>query len=161
MGRSPSIVLRFYILIASGVFLLDRITKAMALRKLRFRGPIEIIPNFFDLTYVQNSGIAFGLFRESSWAGKSFLLSVIAVVTMAVVVYYTRKIPRDKKYVHTALALILGGILGNLFDRIRDGYVIDFLDLHWYEYYWPTFNIADSAITVSMVLLTIYALKSS
>lgn len=151
----------FYILIATGVFFLDVVTKWMAARKLQLYESVEIIPNLFDLTYVQNTGIAFGLFRDAAWRWKGLLLSAIAVATVIIIVYYSRKVPVEKKYVHLALALVLGGILGNLFDRALYGYVIDFLDFHWYEYHWPTFNVADSAITVSMILLVVYALKSA
>ena len=114
---------------------------------------ITVIENYFDITYVRNPGGAFGLFaRAERWIVRPALLGLSAVAVVVILLIY-RSTPGDRLLVRLALSLILGGALGNLIDRIRYDEVIDFLDVHWYHYHWPAFNVADAAITVGVVLL--------
>jgi signal peptidase II len=139
------------VFIATTVIAVDQLTKEIIVREIgpgAARRSIEIIPNFFNFTFVRNTGSAFGLFQ-----GQSALLTVLAVGAIVFLAgYYFRKARHDS-LVAIALALQLGGAVGNVIDRVRYGYVVDFLDFPR----WPTFNVADSAITVGVVLL-MYAL---
>ena len=132
--------------IASLVFVLDRITKIIALSAMSSGQSIEVLPNIFHITLVLNNGTAFGLMKGQN----TVLAAITAAATVAIVAYaVTHKGPGLA--VSSALGLILGGALGNLLDRIKFGCVIDFFDLR----IWPVFNIADSAITVGMIILVI------
>ncbi|MBI4444622.1 MAG: signal peptidase II [Acidobacteria bacterium] len=135
------------------VFALDWLTKYW-IKHSEWLHYHPVIPGFFTIHYVQNRGIAFGLFHsiESDW--KPLLLSVFAFFGLFIVLYYIWKTPEKRWLPFVSLGMLLGGILGNLTDRIWNGSVVDFLELHWGEVYsWPTFNIADSAITVGVFLL--------
>jgi signal peptidase II len=113
-----------------------------------------VLDGYFTIHYVQNEGIAFGLFHsvESSW--KPIILSAMAIVAVIVVVYYVLTTPIHEKLVFLSLGLLFGGILGNFFDRLLNRHVTDFLELHWRDTFaWPTFNIADAAITIGVLLI--------
>ena len=136
-------------LLAIAVLVLDQFTKWLVASNLAVNQPVYPIPalsGIVGLTYVTNSGVAFGLFKE---AGTFFI--VIAVIVITVLVLYLRTLPKDQRLVRLALGLQLGGAFGNLFDRLRLGYVIDFVDFK----FWPIFNLADSAIVVGVVLLAV------
>jgi len=115
-----------------------------------------VVDGLFRIRLLRNEGIAFGLFHsfESNW--KPIILAVMAVIAVIIVLYYIWQTPEDERRVFAALGLLLGGILGNFVDRLTNGYVVDFLEFHWGDVFsWPTFNIADAAITTG-VLLIIY-----
>lgn len=130
---------------ALGVFFLDRFTKMIVQRFLVEGDSIPVIDNVFHITHYRNPGAAFNLF-----AYKTPFFIGITVVVLAVILYYSRQIPKDKHLARAALALQFGGAAGNLVDRIFGGYVIDFLDFR----VWPVFNIADSAIVIGVILLS-------
>ena len=130
--------------IAIFVFLLDRASKIFVLRNLKFNEPVEVIKNIFYLTFVHNTGAAFGIFKNQTLF--FIVVSILAVIT---IVIYIKKFLNIPFMIKIGLALILGGALGNLVDRLCFGYVVDFLDFK----IWPVFNIADSAITVGTFLL--------
>lgn len=112
-----------------------------------------LITNFFHLTYVRNPGAAFGIFADNA-IRVPFFITISSIATLAIL-WYVRRIASEKHWQLLALGLILSGALGNLIDRIRLGEVIDFLDVHWYNYHWPAFNIADSAICVGVTIMLI------
>lgn len=141
-----------YLLAAFGIYLADQASKAWAVRALRFGEERVIIPGFFQFSYTENPGIAFGQLQEGGAFGRWFFV-VLAVVAAIAVFYYFMRTPRNDDRVLGACALLLAGILGNLTDRARLGYVIDFIDLHAGNYHWPTFNVADASITVGALLL--------
>ena len=112
-----------------------------------------MIENFFHFTYVRNQGAAFGILSDSAFRLPFFIgVSIVAVVG---IVWYYSKIKTQQTLLRYALALVLSGAVGNFIDRVRLGEVIDFIDVHWYQYHWPAFNIADSAISVGVALLLI------
>ncbi len=113
----------------------------------------RIITNFFHLTYVRNPGAAFGIFADNA-IRVPFFITISSVATLAIL-WYVRRVAKEKHWQLLALGLILSGALGNLIDRIRLGEVIDFIDVHWYNYHWPAFNIADSAICVGVTIMLI------
>jgi signal peptidase II len=124
--------------------------------------PIEILPGYLRLSYAQNTGVAFGFFSGAGWPWKPYILAALAVAAVVMILIYGARMPSSRVLLHWSLAIILGGILGNLVDRALRGYVIDFIDFHIHEaFYWPTFNIADSAISVGIALLLIDTVRNS
>ncbi|MGH9339753.1 MAG: signal peptidase II [Acidobacteriota bacterium] len=142
------------IVIGVTVFVLDFLTKWWVTRAPEFRVSTVVIDNFFNLHYVENQGIAFGYFHEFESEWKAVILSVMAIVALAIVLYYIVVSPLNQKLLFVSLGLLLGGILGNFTDRLLHGYVVDFLELHWKSrFFWPTFNIADAAITCGVLII--------
>jgi signal peptidase II len=141
-----------YLLAAFGIFLADQATKAWAVRSLRNKNSVQIISGFLDLSYAENSGIAFGQLQEGGSFGR-WLLVGLAVAAAFAVLYYFFRTQRIDDRVLGACSLLLAGICGNLTDRVRLGHVIDLIDVHIGAYHWPTFNIADASICVGALLL--------
>jgi signal peptidase II len=141
-----------YLLASFGIYMVDQTTKAWAVRNLRFQSERTVIQGFFDFVYTENRGIAFGQLQEGGWFGRWFFVG-LAIVAAAAVFYYFVRTPRNDDRVLGACALLLAGIAGNLTDRARLGYVIDFIVLHAHSYHWPTFNVADASITIGALLL--------
>lgn len=141
-------------LIALLVIALDQYTKHLLTASLPLYGRIEIIHDFFDIIHIRNSGIAFGLLKQFGSQYKlAAMLSVSAVALVLLFVLMTQ-VKKNQKLQLLCLSLILGGAAGNLIDRFRFGEVVDFLDVHWRNlYHWPAFNVADSAITVGILLM--------
>ena len=134
------------------VLAVDLWTKSLAENALQLYQRIEVLP-FFNFTLAYNSGAAFSFLADAGgW--QRWFFTAIALVASVVIVGWLLKL-RGERMVAIALALILGGALGNLWDRVMLGHVVDFLDFHWAGYHFPAFNIADSAITVGAVLLII------
>ncbi len=142
-----------YLLASFGIYMVDQSTKAWALRALRFGDDRTIIRGFLDLVYTENRGIAFGQLQEGGAFGRWFFV-VLAIVAAVAVLYYFLRTTRNDDRVLGACALLLAGIAGNLTDRVRMGYVIDFIVMHAGSYHWPTFNVADASITIGALLLT-------
>jgi len=133
------------------IVILDQLTKFLIRKNFQLNESIPIIKNIFHLTYVTNTGSAFGLFKNLNW-----FFVLFSVVVIIAIFYYLRKNINDKeKYLQFAVGLLLGGTTGNLIDRIFFGHVIDFIDFR----IWPVFNIADSAVTISVILLIILLWK--
>ena len=130
---------------------MDQATKAWAVRRLRFEDR-AIISGVLDLVYAENRGIAFGQLQEGGAFGRWFFVALATAAAIAVLYYFFRT-PRNDDRILGACALLLAGILGNLTDRVRFGFVIDFILLHAGQYHWPTFNIADASISVGALLL--------
>jgi signal peptidase II len=143
-----------YLAIAGGVFMIDQSAKAWAIRKLRFGGDITVITNFLNLAYAQNTGAAFSMLDEQGDAGR-WGLSVVAFVAGVLVLYFFWRTPRSDDRILGALALLLAGIAGNVTDRLRLGFVVDFIDIQFGGWHYPTFNVADSAICIGAGLLIV------
>lgn len=141
-----------YLLAAFGIYMLDQVTKAWAAKTLRYGQDRTIIEGFFDFIYTENRGIAFGQLQGTGSPGRWFFVT-LATAAAALVFYYFLRTPRNDDRVLGSCALLLAGILGNLTDRLRFGYVIDFIALHAGSYHWPTFNVADASITIGALLL--------
>ena len=137
-------------LIASLIFLLDQFTKMQVVQNL-YLGQRNELTVFFNLVHVRNYGASFSFLSEAGGWQRWFLTFVSAIASM-VIVYWIKK-SDEKKYLETlSLIIILGGALGNFYDRLILGYVIDFLDFHWSGVHFPAFNIADTAITIGAIL---------
>ena len=129
----------------------DQWSKALAVRHLRFAEPHELLPGF-SLTLVHNTGAAFSLLRDAGGWQRYFFIALAAGAAAAILLWILRLSPRQRRLA-AALALILGGALGNLWDRLTLGYVIDFFHLYYGRWHWPVFNVADSAITAGAGLV--------
>lgn len=141
-----------YLLAAFGIYMVDQSSKAWAVRALRYGQDKQLISGFLDFIYTENPGIAFGQLQEGGSFGRWFFV-VLATLAAIAVFYFFLRTPRNDDRVLGACGLLLAGILGNLTDRARLGYVIDFIVVHAGSYHWPTFNVADASITLGAVLL--------
>ena len=147
-----------YLAAAFGVYLIDQASKAWAQSALApkssllFGKEITVIPNFLNFIYAINTGVAFSQFSDGGESGR-WILSALAGAAAVAVLYYFWRVPRDNDRVLGACALLLAGIVGNLTDRARLGYVIDFIDVQFGDWHYPTFNVADSAICIGAGLL--------
>jgi len=144
---------RFHFLIALFVFLLDRLAKLAIERNILLHDSLNIIPGFFRLTHVENRGAAFGLFADSPSEWKIAVLVLFSLVALVIVCALLWKNSHAMTSTGVGLALILGGALGNLWDRLVSGHVVDFLLFYIGQYQWPAFNVADSAIVIGAGLL--------
>jgi signal peptidase II len=144
---------KYHILIAALVVVLDRFTKSLVAQRISLHDSVDVIPGLFRLTHVQNPGAAFGLFSESSSEWKVAMLILFSVAALAVVSALLWKNGKAMNATAIALSLVFGGALGNLWDRVLSGRVIDFLDFYIGSHHWPAFNVADSAIVVGALLL--------
>jgi signal peptidase II len=142
------------------VLVIDQASKFYFEAKLEMFQQIVIIPDLFSWTLAYNTGAAFSFLADSSgW--QRWLFALIAIVVSAVLVVWLKRLGRNDTWLAVALALVLGGALGNLYDRIALGHVIDFILVHWQNrWYFPAFNIADSAITVGAIMLALDMFKS-
>lgn len=141
-----------YLWLSLAVVAADQLTKWWALAKLH--APIILIPHFLDFTLSYNYGAAFSLLANSGgW--QRYLFSGLAVAAVVGITAVLRRLRPNAVWLAVALAFVLGGAVGNLIDRIRLGYVIDFIHAHWYQHSWPIFNVADSAIVIGALMLVI------
>jgi len=151
----PHATRTWFLVIALAVLLADRFSKWAVAGQIPLHESLSVIPGFFRLTHVQNRGAAFGLLSDSpaSWPlGALILFSLVALVVVSGLLW---KNSRSVTWTGIGLALILGGTLGNLWDRLLDGHVIDFLDFSLWGYHWPAFNAADGAIVAGALLLVV------
>lgn len=138
----------------------DQITKMYIHSNFQYGESHNIIPNFFNLTYVRNTGAAFGIFRDSAEQFRHIFFLAIPPIAVLIILGYLKATPEWDKIQIWSLSAIAGGALGNYVDRIKYGYVIDFLDFHYKEtYHYPSFNIADSAIVVGVGILFLLTLR--
>jgi signal peptidase II len=142
-----------YLGFAAVVLFLDRISKSAIASRFNLGQPVTVIDGLFNITYVQNTGVAFGILSSVSSPVKVFLLCLVAAVAAVAVIVFSLRSDARNRLLQGALCLILAGALGNLYDRINYSYVIDFLEFHARNYYWPSFNVADTAISVGVILL--------
>lgn len=147
--------LRFRILLAvtAAVLSLDQATKIYIDRTLPLHGSITVLEHYFSITYLRNKGAAFGILANSAYRLPFFIL--VSAAAVAVIFAVVKKLREDQVLTAWSLSLIFSGALGNLIDRVRLGEVIDFLYFHWYDHFWPAFNVADSAICVGVFLLAL------
>ena len=141
-----------YLAITGGVFMIDQTTKAWAARRLRFGDDVSVISGFLNFAYAQNTGVAFSMLDDNGTTGR-WGLSVVALIAGVLVMYFFWRTPRSDDRILGALALLLAGIAGNVTDRLRLGFVIDFIDVQFGSWHYPTFNVADMAICVGAGLL--------
>lgn len=153
--RSRSFPIRglLFLGLAVLVVLTDQLTKRLAEDRLRDQRSVPIVDDILRLTYVQNRGAAFGLLQDQT----TFFV-LVGILVIGVIAASYRYLPRSGFMLHLALGLQLGGAVGNLIDRVRQGYVVDFVDFGYRANWWPVFNVADSAIVIGVALLALNAL---
>ena len=144
---------RIFALTAAISLVLDQLSKIYIDNSFELSESKRVIENFFHITYVRNPGAAFGMLSDSA-IRVPFFITVSMVATVGII-WYLYRLPQNKPWQYPALGLILSGALGNLTDRLRLGEVIDFIDVHWYNYHWPAFNVADSAICVGVSIMLV------
>jgi len=153
-GRSP------YLWIVGVIVALDQVTKALVDDFMTLHESRTIVEGLVRLTYVQNRGAAFGILSEAGLPYQSLMFSVVSLLALLAIALYAWRMPVQSRLPQTALALVMGGAIGNLLDRARLGYVIDYVDVYWGAHHWPAFNVADSAITVGVALLVLDILRN-
>ena len=144
------------LLIAGTIVITDQITKAVVLAKMALYQSIIVIPGFFSLTHIHNPGGAFGFLAQQDSTVRIAVFLVASTVAIGLIFMFYRQIPRSHPVLASGLALIFGGAIGNLIDRLRFGKVIDFLDFYIGNMHWPAFNVADSAITVGVAIFLVH-----
>jgi len=147
-----------FLLIAASVLLIDQITKGLVTKRFLLHESLEVIPGFFNLTYIRNTGGAFGLFAGEVSRLRTSMFLVGSCAAVGVILYLHTKIPPAKSWLEAGLAMTFGGALGNLIDRLCFGEVVDFLDFYLGTLHWPAFNVADSAISVGVGIFCFYLL---
>ncbi len=150
---------RLIIIVVTGLTLaLDQASKFLILKYLSTYETIKIIPGFFNITRIHNPGGAFGFLAGQAHEVRVAMFILVSLMAAGFILYLYIKTPQRHSFLLTGLALIFGGALGNLADRIRSGTVVDFLDFHINSLHWPAFNVADSAISVGMAVLMFHIL---
>lgn len=149
---------KYYILVSIVGFIvaLDQLTKTAVTNNFRLGESLDIVKNFFNLTLIHNTGAAFGLLATLDPAIREPFFLIIPTLTLTAILYAFYKLSEEETASIYGLVLIVGGAIGNLIDRVRIGYVIDFLDFHWFDkYHFPAFNVADSAICIGVAVLVL------
>ncbi len=145
-------------LIAGGIVIADQLTKLLILREVGLHASIPVIPGFFHITHVQNPGGAFGFLANQGALVRGILFLAVSTLAVGLVLWFYHKTPPTHRWLANGFALIIGGAVGNLIDRVRFGKVIDFLDFFIRDWHWPAFNVADSAITVGITIFIIHVI---
>jgi signal peptidase II len=141
--------------ISTAVLLLDQFVKMLVRPKLGLYESVAVIPGFFSLTRIHNTGAAFGLLDALDFPFKAAVLALIQTTALVGLALYISALARDQRLTRFGLALVIGGAAGNLIDRIRFGYVLDFLDFYWRGWHFWAFNVADAAISVGVTLMVV------
>jgi signal peptidase II len=144
-----------------GVIALDQTTKALLVRSLELHGSVPLVDGLLSISHVRNRGAAFGLLSDLDLPYQPLLLTLLSIGALLAITLYFVRLPASARLPRLGLALVLGGAIGNLLDRMRLGYVVDFIHVYWRQHQWPDFNVADSAITVGVLLLVFDILRSS
>ena len=148
-----------YSILALSIFILDRLTKTFIENHFSLYESKNVIPGFLDFTHIRNKGMAFGILSNTTWTWIPFLLSIFASIAFILILIFALRTPVSQRRLQMGLMLILGGAIGNLYDRFRYGFVTDFIEVFYKSYQWPTFNLADSAITIGVGLLLLEILN--
>jgi len=134
---------------------LDQFTKILVLSNIGLQGSVPVVPGLFNIVHTRNRGMAFGLFNNPDPGPAFYFLTGASVFAVILIIFWFFMLKESEQLLIPGLGLIVGGALGNLFDRLRIGEVIDFLDFHMGSYHWPAFNIADSCISIGTIWVVI------
>ena len=145
--------------VSGAVLILDQITKALVLGGLPLGQSVAVIPGFFDITHVHNPGGAFGFLADMSPQVRAWLFIAVSLLAAGLIVGFYWQTPPSQRLLQFGLALVFGGAIGNLVDRIRFGVVVDFIDVYLGDLHWPAFNVADSAITIGVFIFAFHLIK--
>lgn len=159
-GRLRNLKKIDYLYLSLVVLVLDQWTKWLVEIHLPPSAAHPVVPGFLNFTHVKNTGVAFGLFASHGADGGAWLLVLMGLVALGAVFLYFHFAPERNRLLLTSLALIVGGAIGNLIDRLASGGVTDFIDVYVGTHHWPSFNVADSAITVGIALMILDSFRS-
>jgi signal peptidase II len=143
------------------IVVLDQVTKAAVRSALPLHSTRPVIPGVLDLIHVQNAGVAFGLMNDFDHPYRAFLTLGLAVAALVGIGYYARQLHPEERLARLGLSLILGGAVGNLVDRLRHGFVVDFIDVYWRGWHFWAFNVADAAISLGATLVLLELLRGN
>ena len=147
---------RLLVLIAGVVVVFDQISKFIIVKSVPLFHSITVIPGFFNITHIRNPGGAFGFLAGSHSSLQHLIFLFVSSAAIGLIFYFFKKTPYSYRFLSSALALVFGGAIGNMIDRIRMGSVVDFLDFYVGNLHWPAFNIADSAVSIGMIIFLFY-----
>jgi signal peptidase II len=153
-ARRTGFLSSFWVL-SLAVVLIDQVTKALVTAALPVYSSQPLIPGLVDLVHVQNAGVAFGIFNDVEHPLRSLFTIALALLALVGIGYYARQLRPEERVARIGLSLILGGAVGNLIDRVRQGFVTDFVDVYWHDWHFWAFNAADAAITIGAVLIVV------
>jgi signal peptidase II len=145
-------------IVSGTIILLDQVTKWMVLKGIPLFHSIPVIPGFFNLVHIHNPGGAFGFLSSNTSGVKRFVFLFASSLAIGLILYLYRQAPKRQTWLSYGLALVFGGAVGNLIDRIWMGKVVDFLDFYIGSLHWPAFNVADSAVSAGMVIFVFHLL---
>lgn len=157
--ENPQNKFGFFALVVLVIVFCDQITKSLIVSHLSVHEVHPVIPGFFDIVHFRNTGAAFGIFSGTFSHLKHYFFLCISLVVLSGILVYIWISREVRKWEVLALAMVFSGALGNFIDRLRFQEVIDFLYFHWHKYYWPAFNVSDSAISIGTVLLILLYIK--
>ena len=143
------------LLLPLAIVAFDQVTKWLVIQRLPLYEDVPLISGLLSLQHVRNSGAVFGFLSNAEIPGKPYLFAAMSGVALLALTYYARTIPKAERLPRFALSLVIGGAVGNLIDRVRFGYVVDFVKMYWETHVWPNYNVADSAISIGLVLLVV------
>ena len=138
---------------AAAIVVADQVTKAIVLRELPLHDSVTVIPGLLNFTYVQNTGAAFGMLNSADFPGKTLVLTALALLALVAIGIYAIRFAGETRLARVGITLIFAGAIGNLIDRARLGFVVDFVDAYWSGWHFWAFNVADAAITVGAIAL--------
>jgi signal peptidase II len=164
MKSKPWVAKRHYLILFTvvlGIIILDQITKAIIDHTMRLHESIVVLEGFFAITYIRNPGAAFGFLSDLSDSFRFYFFFIVSIVALSFLTFFFYKTRLDDYWTIIGISLVGGGALGNLIDRMRFGEVVDFLDFFIGSYHWPAFNVADSAISIGLVLLIFHLFVQS
>ena len=136
------------------IVLLDQLTKHLVEANISYGHAVPVLAGFFDISHVHNTGAAWGMLQ-----GLNHWLVALSFIMVAMLIIFRRHFITDSRLSKVAAGMIIGGIIGNLLDRLRNGHVVDFLDFHWGEHAFPAFNVADSAICIGVAIYMIFQFR--
>lgn len=149
---------KYFVITAAVIVLLDQVTKALVLQYFQLYDVVSIVPGFFNLTHIRNPGGAFGVLAGGGSTLRNMLFLGAGSVALMMILFFLRATPDKERLMRFTLALIFGGAIGNIIDRLRFGEVVDFLDFYLGSLHWPAFNVADSAISVGSTIFIFHVL---
>jgi signal peptidase II len=139
----------------AGVVVLDQLTKWLVVSGIPLYDSVVVIPGWLDLVHIHNRGVAFGFMNDVEHPFRSVATTALAFAALGGIIYYARHLGAHERWARLGLSLVLGGAVGNLIDRARQGYVVDFVDAYWGDWHFWAFNVADAAISVGAFLIVI------
>ncbi len=138
---------------------IDQLTKRLIVERLELHESVTIVPGLLDFTHVRNTGAAFGFLNAVKFPGKPLVIALVALVALVGVAAYAAHLPPEHRLASAGLIAVIGGAAGNLVDRLRQGYVVDFVDVYWRDWHFWAFNVADAAITIGVAIIILDLLR--